>query len=123
MNPKPFDSRLAEFQAIWFPADDEDYFDFKLRIDGRWDEDQFKRMIETAHNLLDEADAVNLRDGHWDWTFGDGIDVIISFMTHPGFLAQNDLGLSDPEYQQMMADRVAKLRELQKRYSEIRNPE
>jgi hypothetical protein len=110
--------RLAAYRKAWFPPRDEDHFDFKLRIVGKWDEAQYQRMIVTARDLL-VADAASGPELSWEGAFGSVIDGIVSLMSHPGFLAENDLGLTRDEYLRFITERIQTLRALQRSYPAV----
>ena len=115
-------TREGEYLDVWFPPCDEDDFFLKVRIWSRWDQKHFERMIETATNLLskmEESEAIDTE--RWDPAFTSAIDNLVMLMNHPGFLAENELGMSDDEYQKYILKRSRELLSISERYKKIRN--
>lgn len=100
-------------------SDEDDFFN-KVRVESRWDEAHFQRMMSVAGSLLDEMNAQNFEPGRWDFAFTEGTEILIGLLTHPGFLAENTLGMASEEYREYIGKRVEQLKGLRARYEDLR---
>lgn len=114
-------SREHEYLEEWFPDGDEDDFFLKVRIESAWDEAHFRRMVRTADALLDEIEASGQLDpARRDAGFTSVIANLTMLLRHPGFLAENDLGLDREAYRAYIEERIARLAAIRARYEALR---
>lgn len=111
------------YLAEWFPEEDENDFLVNVRIYSLWNEDQFIRMIDAATQLLDELSSYSTVAEHWDKSFANTINILTNLLQHPGFLAENDLGMTKEQYKSFIFERINKLDELKERYWNIKYKE
>lgn len=103
----------------WYPDDDEHDFAVRVRVRSIWDEAHFTRMMSTAQAFLDEMAATARMEENWRHAFTDELETLIHLVRHPGFLAENDLGLSAYNYKAFIEERVRRLQELRARYEAL----
>lgn len=105
-----------KYIAEWFPEEDENDFILNVRINSQWDEDHFYRMINSANDFLDEIKIEPTTESRWDEPFINTIDNLVNLLLHPGFLAENELGMPKEEYEKYIKHEIDKLNALKNRY-------
>ena len=105
-----------KYLSEWFPAEDESDFILNVRIYSKWSEEQFVRMINVANELLAELRTHEELHERWDNSFIFTLDLLINLMLHPGFLAENEMGLTKEDYKDYINERVEILRNLKENY-------
>lgn len=105
-----------EFIREWFPEQDDDDFLLKIYLRSQWDESQFLRMERIAHQMLDALENDPRRRQRWHYTFTDRIASIINLLSHPGFLAENELSMTKDQYKSYIEQRINRLHALRVRY-------
>jgi hypothetical protein len=114
-------SREHQFLEEWFPDDDAKDFFLAVRIGSRGDEAHFKRMFTSAMALLDEIEEAGSIDAdRWDSPFTTAIALLVSLITHPGFLSKNDRSMDHDQYRKFILERVAILNSISHRYKALR---
>lgn len=122
--PDPVDPARAAVVATWWPEADDDDLSLTVRVRSTWDEDRYRAMVASADALLDTLSAA-IDGGRpdalaaLDVPLESEVRVLVALMAHPGFRAENDLGLTRAAYDAYLDERSATLLALAARRREI----
>jgi len=108
------------YMVEWFPPEDENDFLVNVRIYSQWNEEHFDRMVSAANDLLHDFAKMDVISEKWDGAFADSIRMLINLLRHPGFLAENEFGMTQEEYKTFIDQRINILADLEKRYWEVK---